>query len=110
MRTTNEVSVKPPKPGLGLIVSVGLLSLLAAAVAYVGFAVAVTLTMANGDARALAAGTTYALIAFGAPIVCGIYLARRRGWSRLRAVRFAAVALLVVHAPLLPVALAALSM
>jgi hypothetical protein len=108
VRVTSEASVKPP-PRLGLILSAGLFSVLAGAVAYGAVAIAFTLATSNGNAKAAAAGIGYVLGAFGAPIASGVYLARR-GWSWLRALRFAAVVTLLIHAALLPVALAALAM
>jgi hypothetical protein len=109
VRAASEASVKPP-PRLGLIVSTFLFSVLAGAVAYGAVAIAFTLATSNGNAKAAAAGAGYALGAFGAPIASGVYLARRRGWSGLRALRFAAVVTLLIHAALLPIALAALAM
>lgn len=83
---------------------------LALAVAYGGIAVALSATTANGDTRAVAAMVGYAVAALGLPIVCGVHLARRQGWSRLRSLRFAALVSLLVHVVLLPVGLAAMSM
>ena len=110
MQSASDDSGNSKGRRLGLIVSAGLLSVLAGAVAYGGVAIASTLATSNGDAKAAAAATGYALGAFAAPIASGVYLARRRGWSRLRAVRFAAFVTLLIHAALLPVALAALVM
>jgi hypothetical protein len=92
------------------VLSTGLLSVFAAAAAYAGIALAFTLASSNGNAKAVAASTAYVLGAFGAPILTGLYLARYRRWGWLRGVRFAATVSLVVHALLLPVALAALAM
>lgn len=110
MRTVSEASVKQPVSRLGSVVWAGLLSVLAGAVAYVGVALAVTLVSSHGNASAFAAGTSYVLGAFGGPIFLGVFVARRRGWSGLRAVRFAAVVSLLVHLALSPIALAAFAM
>jgi hypothetical protein len=93
-----------------LVVSAGLLSILAGVVAYLGIAIVFAVASSNGNAKAIAASAAYVSGAFGTPIVAGVYLARSRGWGRLRAIRFAAAVSLLVHAALLPVALAALAM
>ena len=87
-----------------------MLSLLAGLIAYAGLTIAFTLVCSNGDAKSAAIGSAYLAGAFGAPIAGGVYLTRYLGWSRLRAIRFAATISLLVHTALLPVALAALAM
>jgi hypothetical protein len=106
----SEGHVRSMPPRRGLIISAVVFSVLAGAAAYGGVAVALTLAISNGNAKAAAAATAYVLGAFGAPILSAIYLARRRRWGSWQAVRFAAVVSLLVHAMLLPVALAAFAM
>jgi hypothetical protein len=106
----SEADTPSPSSQTGLIVSAGLFVVLAALLAYGGIVVALTLATNNGDAKAAAAATGYVLAAFAAPVLGGVYLARRRRWVWLRGIRFAAVASLLVHVALLPVALAAFAM
>ena len=74
-----------------------LLSLVAAAFMYVGVAVALTLIGVNGNAEAIAAGSSYVVGAVGGPLALGLYLARRRGWAPLRAARWDVLAMLLVN-------------
>ncbi len=92
------------------MISAGLVSLVVGAIAYVGTALAFTLATSNADAKAVASSAGYLLGAFGFPILAGVGLARSRGWTCLRVVRFAAVVSLLVHVALLPIALAAFTM
>jgi hypothetical protein len=80
-----------------LVVSAGLVALVAGVVAYIGVALAVTIVSSNRDAKGIAALGGYLTGAFGAPLAAGVFVTRWRGWGRLRAVRFAAVVSLLVH-------------
>lgn len=93
---------------LGLLLSAGFLSVLAGVVGCAGVVVAFTLSTSNGNTEAALAGVAYVLTAFGAPVGTGIYLVRSRRWDGLRAVRVVASGSLLVHAALVPVALASL--
>ena len=108
MRRVRVFNANAAPPGLAL--SAGLLSLVAGIAAYLGIAIVLTVASSNGNATAIAASAAYVSSAFAAPIVTGVCLAHSRGWGRLRAIRFVSAVSLLVHAALLPVALAALAM
>jgi len=93
-----------------VVLSASLLSVLAGAAGYMGIAVAFVLVTNNGNGKAYATGAAYLLAAFVFPILAAGYLVHSRRWPWVRALRLGASVCLVVHACLLPVAVAALAM
>lgn len=87
-----------------------LLALAAVGVGYLGIGIALLIVSINRDAKAVAGAMAYLLGAFGVPIAAALYLSRRRNWNGSRAVRLALILTLLVHAGLLPIALAVFAM
>ena len=80
------------------------LAVLAAMGGYIGIIASLNLVSTNRDIGAVVGAATYVTVAIVGPILVGIYLTWRRGWSGGRAFRIAAslsVAIDVLFSPIL---------